>query len=729
MNTTIGRETYISHYGGLKCVGCYPIIEDSFESEELDTDFWEPFTRGSGNIEFKNGIIELNSGKTSGGLAKITSKKTAHAISGQNLVFECSLNMNTYQLDNPSIRWGMYSLDNSSALYFDFNSSSFVKFLYPITMTPDGTQIQFHSNFSGVDDFYNDYYSVFVTDRSNRYEIREIVDYDGTTKKATLNKPLDDVINPEKARMFLVGHVLDATHNSITIAPNSTDVEDFYKGDLIYIMTGKGKGQLRGISEYDGVSKIIVVSGWDIIPDASSRYIVTSRPVSSEENSITLKEGFSETDDRFNGVDVMIIYGAGGGQVRKVIDYVGSQRKVIIDNNWDAIPNVPVFQCVMRVDGINYAVTSGNFDGKLGWKPPGHNITYRIVFGSELVEFYISENGRLERLTTFKDESLNFTSIAQYTMLFASANVGSTKNNFLQVRECNISVFGNIKLFRPLGDNVGKRNLSQLTTSVLLGKTDDDQFKNIKVDDQGRVVLSPHAEPDVSSEVKHILGKNYDVDTFEVPEDIWQFGGLYTFPNIPSIIYVKSSDNDDKPGSKGAHTLKIEGLDSNYDPLEETINLNGKSEVVTLGTYLRLNNAYVTGAGSDEQNDGVINIQMNHSSGGRIFVGKINPGTNSTLNSIFTVPKGKKGLVHQISTDSTLSKTKKKDNREGNVELRVRQVGGVFITKSIIGIGDIKNYTKPIEIHGKSDIRLTVRDIEQGDHLLSGAYTLELIPK
>lgn len=702
LQRTIGTQIFLSNNGGLKCVESNPIIEDSFEEQSINTDFWESFTRDSGYINFKNGVVGLNSGKINGSVAKITSKKTAHSISGQCLIFESSLNMNAASLDNPSIRWGMYNQDNSNAIYFDFNSSSYLKILYPLIII-DTNHVKLDDTFSDIDGFYQDYYSLYVVDKNNRYEIRKITNYIGSTRVATLNYDLGDYLSSEIS-CFLVNHVLNATSNSITMAPNSINIQDFYKGDLIYILDGKGKGQLRGIVSYDSINKILVTGNWDIIPDTSSRFIISSKPISADSNTVILKNGFSEIDDYYNEMEVMIIHGSGSGQRRTVKDYIGSEQKITIYNIWESIPNAKTFQCVLRTDGIEHTVTSNNFCTK-DWSPPSYNTIYRIFYSSEVVDFYVSADGYMIKLATFSKEQLNFASVSEYSMFFAVSNIGGDKNNFMQIRGCNISNFGSLRLFRPMSDKVDVRSLSTLTTSVLLGKTEDDQFKNIKVDDQGRVILAPHLELDVSSEVKYILGKTKD-------EDIWQGRNFYLFPDVPSWVYIKSSDPKDKVGSSGARVLKIEGLDSDFNSIEEQISLNGKTEVTGVANFLRINNIDVIEAGTDGQNVGTIDIQMNYSSGSKILIGKINPGDNTIFNSNFTIPNQKKGFIHQIYY---------KGKKEATVNLRVRKQGGVFITKYV---GDQQSFVKPIEIDQKSDIKMSVPGNKDE---LSGGYTLEIV--
>jgi len=67
-----------------------------------------------------------------------------------------------------------------------------------------------------------------------------------------------------------------ATARTITLAENSSSIEDEYKHMEINITSGKGSGQSRKIAEYDGVNRIAQIdSPWNEIPDNTSVYSVS----------------------------------------------------------------------------------------------------------------------------------------------------------------------------------------------------------------------------------------------------------------------------------------------------------------------------------------------------------------------------------------------------------------------------------------------------------------------
>ena len=96
----------------------------------------------------------------------------------------------------------------------------------------------------------------------------------------------EERINPSLEIKFQDGHipliveeenVQQAIANTITLAPSASKEDDYYKDTFIKITKGTGLGQIRKISNYNGLTKIAEVEkDWDIIPDGSSGYNIDS---------------------------------------------------------------------------------------------------------------------------------------------------------------------------------------------------------------------------------------------------------------------------------------------------------------------------------------------------------------------------------------------------------------------------------------------------------------------
>jgi hypothetical protein len=137
------------------------------------------------------------------------------------------------------------------------------------------------------------------------------------------------------------------------------------------------------------------------------------------------------------------------------------------------------------------------------------------------------------------------------------------------------------------------------------------------------------------------IGFNDDVDN--ATEDLWPYGGLYTFPAAATKMDLVSSDNNDgktgAPTSTGARTVKIYGLLSDYSSASETITLDGTTPVTTTNTYLRINNMRVMTAGTGGVPIG--NLTLSETGGTTYRYGYIRAGFTRQRQMIYTVPLGK----------------------------------------------------------------------------------------
>jgi hypothetical protein len=92
------------------------------------------------------------------------------------------------------------------------------------------------------------------------------------------------------------------------------------------------------------------------------------------------------------------------------------------------------------------------------------------------------------------------------------------------------------------------------------------------------------------------FGRNPSITTLSDPETIWYQGGSFFFVDTPPVTHAISSDSaeDDAVTGTGAHTILVEGVDANWDPLSESIDLDGASAVNPTTDFLRVNRMTVT---------------------------------------------------------------------------------------------------------------------------------------
>lgn len=114
-------------------------------------------------------------------------------------------------------------------------------------------------------------------------------------------------------------------------------------------------------------------------------------------------------------------------------------------------------------------------------------------------------------------------------------------------------------------------------------------------------------------------------------------------PSAATIMMIASDNDTDVGGMVGAAAVRIFGLDANWNPLIEDINLDGKNDVSTTGSFLRINQLLVLAAGSSGFNEGNISInETGHTSGNpnTEIYGTIEQFKNISTLGIFSVKAG-----------------------------------------------------------------------------------------
>ena len=151
------------------------------------------------------------------------------------------------------------------------------------------------------------------------------------------------------------GKAQNGTINTIQLANDASDTDDAYNGMWIKIKKGEGKGQNRGITDYEGATRTATVdSDWDPTPDNTSEYLLypfsllkegfdslvhNGTAQSGTEDNIMLAVSASEDDDAYNEMMIEIIVGTGSGQNRKIIDYDGTTKVATVGEDWSTPPN------------------------------------------------------------------------------------------------------------------------------------------------------------------------------------------------------------------------------------------------------------------------------------------------------------------------------------------------------------------------------------------------------
>lgn len=155
------------------------------------------------------------------------------------------------------------------------------------------------------------------------------------------------------------------------------------------------------------------------------------------------------------------------------------------------------------------------------------------------------------------------------------------------------------------------------------------------------------------------FGYNPDVNGDE--ETVWSQGGNMTYPTSAVTMFVSSTSANDANGGTGANSILIQGLDENYDEIEETVFLNGQTQVATQLAYLRVYRAFVTLAGTGGTAGGIIYVGSSGATGGvpnTTVYSNLSFG-NQTQIAAYTVPAGYTLYLDDINFTAALSTANK----------------------------------------------------------------------
>ena len=138
----------------------------------------------------------------------------------------------------------------------------------------------------------------------------------------------------------------------------------------------------------------------------------------------------------------------------------------------------------------------------------------------------------------------------------------------------------------------------------------------------------------------HVYGRAPAVVAATV--SVWPIGtaAVYTNPASASVLTIVSSSANDAAAGTGARTIIIKGLDANYLEIEETVTLNGTTNVLTIASFLRVHSMEVITVGSGGVPAGNITAVITATTYAIIPI-----GYTYSYNCNYTVPAGKTAYV------------------------------------------------------------------------------------
>jgi hypothetical protein len=221
------------------------------------------------------------------------------------------------------------------------------------------------------------------------------------------------------------------------------------------------------------------------------------------------------------------------------------------------------------------------------------------------------------------------------------------------------------------------------------------------------------------------FGMNTDVDANK--ETIWDGGDIYTYISAAETVTVTSSSGSDSAAGTGARTVEVQGLDSTYAVVTETLTVGGAAGTVE---FLRVFRARVITAGTNGVNVGTVSVTSDDTSTVLAQIGVDGTGSNAagrgqTFMALYTIPAGKTGYLTQWTVGSG------KQNTDAVAFILSRDAtvtDAAFNSKDIITVSATtysKNYTIPLQFPEKTDIEVRAYS-GTNNSLVSSTFNLVL---
>lgn len=170
--------------------------------------------------------------------------------------------------------------------------------------------------------------------------------------------------------------------------------------------------------------------------------------------------------------------------------------------------------------------------------------------------------------------------------------------------------------------------------------------------------LSVVMEKVANATLVHGFFESHDLTT--TIKTVWEGPGIYVYPPSATQMTISSSDANDTSAGTGMRQITVEGLDADYNPISETIILNGQTPVTTVNSYFRVQGIGMRGidVGATGSNEGDIYMGV-----GTVTLGipatiynLISATENSSHSGFFTIPAGFKGYFYGVEVSSPAGK-------------------------------------------------------------------------
>jgi len=199
------------------------------------------------------------------------------------------------------------------------------------------------------------------------------------------------------------------------------------------------------------------------------------------------------------------------------------------------------------------------------------------------------------------------------------------------------------------------------------------------------------------------FGSNVSVGTSY--ETLWPESTFKAYRSTNALMNVSSSSANDASAGTGMQTVTIYGVDEDWEPVKETVTLNGVSDVAMISNMMIVYRMVGETGGSGGTNAGVIYVGTGTNTAGKPAVVEclVSIGEGQSEVSFFPVPAGTRALIDEFSISSATSV------KIATVGLFTKPLGGIFnlrAKRALVSSGDDEDIKRPIVVSAKSIIEM-----------------------
>ena len=344
----------------------------------------------------------------------------------------------------------------------------------------------------------------------------------------------------------------------------------------------------------------------------------------------------------------------------------------------------------------------------------------------------------------------NSITIIGNTNILDTVTVSSTPESPVHVHLTEIGTSGNLQVpYMPIQGNVNVTFPSIYKVSKNTSNNTATNAIAVEISTDGQVVSGTNALPirvlndealiayargaavteaDVLN--AYLVDKSGSTETLgtspQTMSTVWEGSGLYpwnTYTGTGDKLYIKSLTNDPKVQGK---SVTINGLDSNYDVIQETVTLHATDTTIAVSTSLnfyRINRIYLSGANTNSLPHDY-NIEVRYGSASGTLLSLFLAPWGRGQNCIYTVPRGYEAFVLSINGNSG-------HNDEITSSLWWHPYGGTWTLqksfKFISGSFD-HNFRTPLRILEKSDIEIRAYALVESSRI-GTEFQILVLPK